>query len=420
MSEADTHVTATLLPQSRVAVYSKDKETLEGARNIVADWRFARVKVQAEEGDVETATRAYAEFKSPDVLIIQTDTIDDSFVAQLEALAGNCDENTEAVVIGPDNDVNLYRKLIDMGVSDYLVRPVSGEILAEVAAKTLIAQHGVSGSRLVAFIGAKGGMGTSTIARNVGWALSQDLSQKTMLVDASAGWSSHPVGFGFEPSTTFAEAVKAVDNRDEDSLARMLYKINDKYTTLATGGDVLLEPALKPVQMENLLEMLMVKYPAVIADVSGAPPDLAKAILARANDIVLVSNATVSCLRLARTLVMEIKHIRGGEDDNVSLFMNMTGFAPGNELSSADILKAMELDVKASVPFDPKTFVKLESEAAPLSDDKVGKEIYSDTILPFAADIFQLKERAGAIPSGGGGTGLLSGLLGKKSKKVNK
>lgn len=415
MSEADTHVTATLLPQSRVAVYSKDKDTIEAAKNIAADWRFARVKMQTEEGDVETATRAYAEFKSPDVLIIQTDTIDEAFVGKLEALAAHCDENTEAVVIGPDNDVNLYRKLIDMGVSDYLVRPVSAEVLAEVTAKTLIAQHGVSGSRLVAFVGAKGGLGTSTITRNVGWALSSDLGQKTMLVDASGGWSSHPVGLGFEPSTTFAEAVKAADNGDEDSLARMLFKINDKYTTLATGGDVLLEPALKPAQMENLLETLMVKYPAVIADISGAAPDVCKAILSRANDIVLVSNATVSCLRLARTLIMEIKDIRGGEDDEVSLLINMEGFAPGNELSKADILKAMELDVKASVPFDPKTFVKLESEAASLFEDKAGRDIYTDIITPFSANIFNLQERASNKTPGD--TNVFSGFLGKIGKK---
>lgn len=161
----------------------------------------------------------------------------------------------------------------------------------------------------------------------------------------------------------------------------------------------------------------MVKYPAVIADVSGAAPDLCKAILARANDIVLVSNATVSCLRLARTLIMEIKDIRGGEDEEVSLFMNMTGFAPGNELSSADILKAMELDVKASVPFDPKTFVKLESEAAALSSDKAGKDIYTETILPFAADIFNLEGRTGTVASPGGGGGVFSGLMGKIGKK---
>jgi Flp pilus assembly CpaE family ATPase len=196
----------------------------------------------------------------------------------------------------------------------------------------------------------------------------------------------------------------------------MLFKINDKYTTLATGGDVLLEPALKPAQMENLLEMLMVKFPAVIADVSGAAPDLRKAILARANDIVLVSNATVSCLRLARTLIMEIKDIRGGEDEDVSLFMNMAGLAAANELSSADILKAMELEVKASVLFDPKIFVKLESEAASLSEDKAGKDIYTNTILPFAVDIFKLEGRSGEQVAGGS-SGVFSGLLGKIGKK---
>jgi len=291
MSEADTHVTATLLPQSKVAVFSKDKDTLESARSISDDWRFARVSVQVEEGDVHTATQAYSEFKSPDVLIIQTDTIDAAFVPKLEALAAHCDEGTEAIIIGPDNDVNLYRKLIDMGVRDYLVRPVASEVMAEVIAKTLIDQHGVMGSRLVAFIGAKGGVGTSAVARNVGMALSNDLGQKTMLVDASGGWSTHPVGLGFEPSTTYKEAAKAADNHDEDSLARMLFKVNEQFMTLATGGDVMLEPIIKAPQMETLLEMLMVKYPGVIADVSATSPELRKLILSRANDIVLVSNA---------------------------------------------------------------------------------------------------------------------------------
>ncbi|MAE50988.1 MAG: type II secretion protein ATPase [Micavibrio sp.] len=416
MSEADTHVTATLLPQSRVAVFSRDKGTLEAARSIQNDWRFARVEVQVEEGDVQTATQAYSEFKSPDILIIQTDTIDEGFVPQLEGLAAHCDEGTEAIIVGPDNDVNLYRKLIDMGVRDYLVRPVVTDILAEVIAKTLIDQHGVTGSRLVAFIGAKGGVGTSTIARNFGLVLSNDLGQKTMLVDASGGWSSHPVGLGFEPSTTYKEAAKAADSLDEDSLARMMFKVNEKYMTLATGGDVMLEPIIKPPQMEALLEMLMVKYPAVIADISASSPELRKLILSRANDIVLVSNATVSCLRLARSLIMEIKDIRGGEDDEVSLFLNMHGLAPANELSSGDILKAMELEVDGTLPFDPKTFMRVESEAMSLAEDKTGKEYYQNALLPYAARIFGAQHKA--VNKGAeSGAGVFSGLLGKIGKK---
>src|SRR5689334_17886303 len=123
MSEATSQGTSILLPAAGVAVYSKDQETLAAARNLAHDWRFARINLVVEEGDVHAATAAYKELQSPDLIIIQTDHIDDAFAGQLEALAASCDEGTAAIVIGPVNDVYLYRKLIEMGVSDYLVRP---------------------------------------------------------------------------------------------------------------------------------------------------------------------------------------------------------------------------------------------------------------------------------------------------------
>ena len=113
--------TAVLLPESSVAVFSKDQETLASARTLETDWRFARVVVGVEEGGIDSAILSYQEFESSDLLIIQTETMDDSFTAKLEELASHCDEGTAAIVIGPENDVNLYRKLIDMGISDYLV-----------------------------------------------------------------------------------------------------------------------------------------------------------------------------------------------------------------------------------------------------------------------------------------------------------
>ncbi len=415
MTEADTKETATLLPQSAVAIYSNSAETKEAALKIADDWRFARVTLQVEDGDVETAARTYKEFRSPEVIIVQTDTIDEGFIAKLEGLAASCDEGTEAIIIGPDNDVYLYRKLIDMGVSDYLVRPVTTVMLCEVIAKALINIHGVTGARLIAFVGAKGGVGTSTIARNFGHALTGPLKQKVLLMDASGGLSTNPVGLGFEPSTTYKEAAKAVDSGSEDALARMLYKANDKLAVLASGSDVILEPTIPAAALEKMIDMLMVKYPVVLADLSGATPDLKKMVLSRANHIVLVSTANVSCLRLARTLMMEIKHIRGGEAAGVSLLQNMGGFAPGHELAKADIETAMEMSVVGSIPYDPKLFVRLESEGKALLGDKAGKEIMDHTILPLARNLVDLEgeEDASIVESGG----LLSGFLGKLGKK---
>src|SRR5262245_54657778 len=145
MSDADSQATTVLLPGSSVTVFSQDKETLQAVADLLKDWRFARVKIDAQLGDVGTAINTYKGSASPDVVIVQTEVIDDSFTGRLEELAGNCSEGTTAVVIGPVNDVYLYRRLIEMGVSDYLVKPIKKAVLADVIAKTLIKQVGVTG-----------------------------------------------------------------------------------------------------------------------------------------------------------------------------------------------------------------------------------------------------------------------------------
>ena len=209
MTEVNNQATSILLPTSSVAVYSKDNETLEAARHAANDWRFARVNVVVEDGDINTAIQAYQDASAPDLIIIQTEDMGDSLTAQLEQLAGCCSEDTAAIVIGPLNDVNLYRKLIDMGVSDYLVKPISADAMADVIARTLVDRLGVTGSRLIAFVGAKGGVGTSVLAQAAAWGVSDILKQKAVIIDGAGGWSTMSVGLGFEPSTTLAEAAKA-------------------------------------------------------------------------------------------------------------------------------------------------------------------------------------------------------------------
>lgn len=412
MSDAENAATHILLPNSTVAVYSKDQSTLQAARDLVNDWRFARVNVQDEEGDVEDAIAAYADVSSPELIIIQTETIDESFTARLEALAGNCTEGTSAIVIGPDNDVNLYRALIDMGVSDYLVRPVATEDLSKVISKALVEKIGVTGSRLIAVMGAKGGVGASIISEALACGLSEIIGQKTMLLDTSGGWSTLSVGLGFEPSTTLNEAVRAAENNDEDSLKRMLHMVSEKLSVLATGGDVMLEPTVNAEQLEKLLDMLMVKYPLVVVDVSQSSKALQKAVLTRANQILVTSTPTLPALRLARSLIGEIKEVRGGEEEDISLIINMQGQAAGNEVSKSDIQKALEFPVAAYLPYDAKMFLGNESESRKLTDDKAARSLIQSVLLPVVK-----KSLTTEIPAndedGDSDGGFLGNLLGK-------
>lgn len=416
MSNVDDQSLSVLLPEASVAVFSTHKDTLAAARVLSEDWRFARVQIEATEGDVVSAAALYEGVASPDVVIVQTDTIDESFPAKLESLASNCSENTAAIVIGPVNDVYLYRKLIDMGVSDYLVRPVETKILAAVIAKTLIERKGASGSNLIAFAGAKGGVGTSALAAAAAWGVSDLMEQKTILLDAAGGWSAHSVGFGFEPSATLNAAARAAAGSDEDSLKRMLFKASEKLSVLSTGSDGMLAPPVGDTQFETLIEILMAKYPVVIVDLSQATPDVLRAVASRANQVIVVSTPTLPSLRLARSLIHEMKDLRGKDDKGIDMIVNMQGFASGHEVSRKDIESAMEMKVSTVIPFAPKSFVGTESEGKKLSSTSEGMAIVRTQVLPVLQKILDADIAGDDMdqkPQGG----FLGSLLGKFSSK---
>ncbi len=382
MSDEEKTFTSVLLPGARVALFTADGETKEAYKALEADWRFARVTLEVHEGDVGTATRFYAGNTPPDLIVVQTETIDEGFSEKLEALSAHMSESTSAIVIGPVNDVNLYRKLVGMGVSDYLVKPVKTDMLGENIAATLIEQIGATDSRLIALMGAKGGVGTTVLTEALAWSLSGDLGQKTFLLDASGGWSTLSVGMGFDPSTTLGEALRAAVEGNEDSLTRMIHKADEKLFILSSGGDVMLEDNADPKRYEVFLDYLMSLYPVVLADLSGASAALKRTVLTRAHLTLLVTTPTLPSVRAARTLLHEIKQIRGGSIEEVEVVLNMQGFCSKFEVPKGQINEGLEKPPSVTIPFDPDIFVSTESEAARLGAHKDGGEIMQALLAP--------------------------------------
>ncbi len=415
MSEAEHQATDILLPGARLFVFSKDKDTLVSTAELQKDWRFARVEVKAEAGDVETAIETFKTQPSPDLLIIQTDDIDDAFTEKLGELSEYCEEGTSAIIIGPVNDVYLYRALIDMGISDYLVRPIMPDVLQQVVAKALIAQLGVSDSRLIAFVGAKGGVGTSSLAQLAAWTTSKSLEQKTLLMDGAGGWSSLSVGIGFDPSANLHEIARAVETQNEDALERMFYQASDKLTLLASGADAMLDPSITGPQFEAILDNLMVKYPVVFVDLSGADPILKKTVISRAHQIVIVTTPTVTSLRFSRSLIKELSEVRGGDANEVSLVVNMEGVSKANEVESSSIAEALDFKPTLSIANMPGLFLKYESEMVQMLDDKEGGSLVN-AFLPILKKIISggktdVEEKTDQ------NSGILGGFLNKLSSK---
>lgn len=420
MSEEERAYTSVLLPSATIELFSNDAETVSSFQSLADDWRFPRVTLTPQEGDVETAIQRYGNYASPDLVVIETETIDSSFTDRLEALAGNCSEGTAAMIIGPVNDVNLYRTLVSMGVSDYLVKPLAPKAFAEHLAKALIDKIGASESALIAVIGAKGGVGTSALAQTLAFATSEKLGQKTFLMDAAGGWSTLPVGLDFEPAGTLAEAAKAVNDENFESLERMFIRQNDKLTVLGSGSDEMLRDNVDPDDYEGLFNHLMVTYPVVIADLSQSPSALRHVVLSRAHKILVVATPLLPAVRAARSLIQEIKDIRGKSDDHLDVIMNMHGVAPKFEVSKKQMEEGLDRTIPAVIDYNAALFVGSESKGNAITEDKEAEKVVAPLLLSLR-DILQVgtgSADSAAVSTeakSGGGFGSLLSKITKKS-----
>lgn len=394
-TDNDSSYTSVLLPSARVAMYARDVQSVEAFKSLQTDWRFARVQIEHHQGGVEEAIAAFQSgAAAPSLIIIETDTIDDSFTARLETLAGYCPEGTAAIVIGPVNDVNLYRKLIAMGISDYLVRPIKTETLSFDVARSLIERIGASGSRLVAMMGTKGGVGTSALAQALAWGSADVLKQKTVLLDAAGGWSTLSVGMNFEPAATLMEAIGATTTHNDDAFKRMLFSASDRLDVLSSGADVMLDDHVTVDGYEALLDKLMKTYPVVIVDLSNAPAALRPIVIRRAHEIMLVTSPLLPSLRAARTLLNEIKDLRSDSESRVDLIVNMTGMATKHEVAKADLEGALERKPSLTVPYNAGLFIGAESEGRKINATSEGADL--------VRNLSRLLEKV-VGPSAGGG-----------------
>ena len=169
------------------------------------------------------------------------------------------------------------------------------------------------------------------------------------------------------------EAVQAAVDEKQDSFSRMILEKTDKLSVLSSAGDPMLENDIDADGYETLLEQLMVTYPVVVVDLSACTPEIKKAVLARANSVLLVTTAALTSVRATRTLLQEVKRLRGDSDEDVRILLNMQGMAGKTEVPKAQIEEGLEKTLTDVVPFEPSLFPQAEAQGALITHMKAAK-----------------------------------------------
>src|ERR1700739_274077 len=162
-------------PRVSVQAFCETVETAAAVQSAGEDRRLGKAHLKIQMGGMAAAIEAYRTAPTPNVIILETEGRSD-ILAGLDQLATVCDAGTRVVVIGKVNDVGLYRELVRRGVSDYVLAPVNALDVVRSICGLFSAPEAKGGGRHIALVGAKGGVGASTIAHNLAWASERDLA----------------------------------------------------------------------------------------------------------------------------------------------------------------------------------------------------------------------------------------------------
>lgn len=358
------------------------RQTIEGDRStqvFVADAAsinfFTRLKGNGginptiHKGGIRTAIERMPELTGVSLLVVD---ISDSTnpVADIEALADVCEPGVAVVTTGEVNDIRLYRTLIEAGVSDYLVKPLTEKAFNDAASAAFSQESPAAAlgpvARTIGFVSARGGVGGSTLALNCAAQLGASGRGKTLLLDLDMVFGSVALGLDLEPGRGLREALEAPDRMDALLLGSATVRITDQFHVLACEEDVGagFQPTAEAV--EQLLGMLKPEFKNIVVDIPRGLAVQMPSVMRTLDRIVVVSDLSLAGLRDTNRLATYFSDL--SEETEPMILVNRTGQNKRAEVEVKDFGKALGRPIGLSVPEDLKAAAVLSRDARPVAE----------------------------------------------------
>jgi pilus assembly protein CpaE len=364
------------------------------------DRHLAKSRLTVMEGGLEAAIGHYAELPTPQVLVVE-ETDPASLHSRLDQLAEVCVTGTKVVVIGPVNDIRLYRELMAKGVADYLPAPVGARQIIDSLTGLFADPAAAPKGRVVACWGARGGTGSSTIAQNLAWAAARHLAEKVILIDLDLAFGTSVMAFNLEAKQSVADALANPERLDEVLMERCMAEYDDHLQVLAAPGDGRSRAAITLDALELMLDLASRMAALVVLDMPHVWADWSEAMLASADEVVITAIPDFACLRDARTLLDVLSPRRQGLTPP-RLVLNRAENGRKAQVSAKDFAETLKATPQLVIPADPALFTEAATEARMLGEVAANHKIVQ-TLGQFAVSISGKAAPLGRKASGGKG-----------------
>ena len=343
------------IPRVDIQAFCEDQETATVIQRVCEDRRLAKAHVTVQMGGVQAAVAFYGNAPTPSLVLIESLLDREQMLDDLDRLAEICDPGTRVIAIGHIDDVLLDRELLRRGVSEYVVAPVKMlHIIESISAIYTDPETGPVG-QVMAFVGAKGGSGSSTVCHNTAFAIAATLGSDVVIADLDLPFGTAGLDFNQDPIQGIADALGSPERMDNVLLDRLLSRCSDHLSLFAAPGTLDRAYDIEPQACETVLEMVRANVPWVAIDVPHLWTGWAKQVVLGSDHVVITAVPDLANLRNAKNLVDQFRSARPNDRPPL-LVLNQVGVPKRPEISVKDFGEALELDPKAVIAFDPLLF----------------------------------------------------------------
>jgi pilus assembly protein CpaE len=329
-------------------------ESVLGLKNLP---KFTRSTVNHQTGGLQAAIRHYIDHPSSEVIIVEDDGDLSQLQARLEQLSEVVEPGRKLIVVGAVNDIGFYRRIISLGVGEYLLSPAQIDDLAASIERVTHDPQRPTRGRLLTFLGARGGVGCSTVAQNVAWILSTDFNQRVILVDLDLTFGTCALAFNEEPKQPLSDALTDPQRLDQVLLQRFMVGDDDKLQILSTNGALRSHLLPSTAALEKLVDLSRQMADVVILDLPHLWTSWVEDFAVLADETVLVAGLDLPNLREAKNLLDHLKNKRG-EGRDPKLVINKSDMAKRGRLTVQDAARALPVKATVTLPFDPTAFIE--------------------------------------------------------------
>ena len=312
-------------------------------------------------------------------------------LSDLDRLAAVCEPSVSVIVIGERNDVGLFRSLLELGVNDYLVKPLTPELLRSAvnvhrdAAPVRQPRMG----KVIGLAGTRGGAGVTTVATSLAYHLAAVAHRRIALVDLNLYGGTMNTRLGLKSNNGLVDLLRDTERLDPKLVERSLVAHGSRLFVLSAELPYGESLHLQDGALTGVLERLKPHFHYVLLDIPSQGHPLAQAALPETQILYLLADSTVHSAREVLRLTRRAEGL--DRPPAASVLLNAAHATEGGRLKSADFAIAIGRRVLAEIPFDGSLPVAAENLGHPID---ASKSRFHDAIVSLAASLTGQQDRA--------------------------